>query len=359
MSVAIETILGGANLTGVVNSVKGGVPVSTLPPAFLAVSRRIIGNTESYLKVEGNRQTAKLVQRGSPSKARALKGVSDQTFKTLHCFEHIHHKAEVLESLRSPLTNVQDQGAWEIARQSLEFSRYFTNLRVSAVYSALALGKIHFDISGNLLPTSSNAVTTIDFGVPAGNQDSIGGIIAAKWSTASTDIIGQVEALKQYALELTGYELTTAFYGTGIKNYLGSNTAVAAMLNGNAAYQQSLLNGGIPNGFLGLNWLPFNKAFFADKDGTIQKWIAADDIIFTPDVDSSWYDFVEGSNLIPNSINISADGASAVGNLTQKYGQFSYATIETDPVAIKHMAGDEFLPLIKVPKAIFRAGVNL
>ena len=360
MSVAIETILGGKNLTGVIQSVPSGVPADILPPSFLTPTRRVSGNQCTYLKVSGTRQTAKLAQYGSPSKARALQGVSEQSAKLIHSFEHQLCEPETLLMLKDPNTDVQDKGMWEISRQSKEFKAFFTNLRISAVYSALAKQCIYFDIHGNLLPSSSTAATTIDFGTPAGNKDAIGGIIAAKWSTAGTDIIGQMKALKAYARKLTGYPLTTAFYGSGVPGYISGNTALANLIKNNAAFSVPMSAGEIPSGLLGIkNWIPFNEAFFADKDGTNQDWIAVDDIVFTPDPSPEWYEMVEGSYLVPNSMNITADGVAAMGNLTEKNGMFSYATLETDPVTIKQLAGDTFLPLIKVPSAIFRAGVDL
>jgi hypothetical protein len=37
---------------------------------------------------------------------------------------------------------------------------------------------------------------------------------------------------------------------------------------------------------------------------------------------------------------------------------FSYAQVTSDPVTVKHVAGDTFLPVLKVPKAIFIATVK-
>jgi len=42
-----------------------------------------------------------------------------------------------------------------------------------------------------------------------------------------------------------------------------------------------------------------------------------------------------------------------LGNVMEVYGQFSYATVTRNPVGLEHAARDTFLPLIKVPDAIF------
>jgi hypothetical protein len=49
---------------------------------------------------------------------------------------------------------------------------------------------------------------------------------------------------------------------------------------------------------------------------------------------------------------------SSLSALTSAYGLFSYSVLMTDPVAIKQVAGDTFLPTLKVPAAIFIANVN-
>jgi hypothetical protein len=39
-------------------------------------------------------------------------------------------------------------------------------------------------------------------------------------------------------------------------------------------------------------------------------------------------------------------------------GMFAYAVVTADPLTIKMVAGDTFLPVIKVPTAVFQATVN-
>jgi hypothetical protein len=365
MSVTLETILSGKNLVGVIQGIKSGVPEDLLPPAWLAVSRRVSGDNCTYLKVEGTRQTAKLVQYGSPSRARQLKGVSEIAVKLLHTFEHQHLSPATLIKLKDPNTDQQDKGMWEVSRQTAEFKRYFTNLRISAIYSALCSGKILFDLDGNLLTSAAGTpATTIDFGVPAGNKDQLdvfggGDIIDAAWDAAATKIIAQIKNLKKAARKLTGYPLTTAFYGASIPDWLATNTACAALIVANNRYQEAFAAGDIPGGFAGIkNWIPLHEAFFADSGDTKRDWLADDFVVFAPDPTPDWWEVTEGSYLVPNSLNISADGVAAIGNLTEVNGMFSYATLESDPPTIKQLAGDTFLPILKVPKAIFIADVD-
>ena len=359
MSVDVNSVLSGEYLTGVIRDLVG-VPDDILPPAFTTASKRISGDSGTYIRVNGTARVAQAVQYGAPSKTMLQENTSKVPITLIHSFHHQSVKMATLIKLKNPEQNIFDQGKWEVDHQAAAFKKKFTGLRISSIYSMLATGKIYFDIDGNLLPSSSTAAMTVDFGVPAGNQDTIGGIIAAKWSTAGTDIIGQMKALKTYARKLTGYRLTTAFYGSGVPGYIAGNTVLANLIKNNAAFSVPMSAGEIPSGLLGIkNWIPFNEAYFVDSGNTSRDWIAADDIVFTPDVSPDWYECTEGSYLAPNSISLSQDGPSVLGNFTEMFGQFGYATVETDPPGFKQLAGDTFLPVLKVPKAIFRAGVDL
>lgn len=357
MSIDVESILSGQYLIGLIHEL-AGVPVNILPPAWTTVSRRINGDSGTYLKVVGTAKLAQLVQYGAKSKALEQEGVSEVPVKLLHTFHHQNFKMDILNKLKSPIQNVFDQGKWEVDRQTAAFKKRFTGFRISSIYSTLTKGLIWFDVNGNVLPSAADAAITVNFGVPPNNQNQCNGIIATKWSDAAAKILSQITNLKKTAMKLTGYPLTTAFYGASIPNWLASNTACAALIKGNNVIQTGFLNGGIPNGFAGLNWIPLNQAYFTDKADVKQDWLADDFVVFTPDPTPDWWEFTEGSYQVPNSINLASDAPGALGNFTETFGQFSYATIETDPPGIKQLAGDTFLPILKVPGAIFIADVE-
>jgi hypothetical protein len=62
--------------------------------------------------------------------------------------------------------------------------------------------------------------------------------------------------------------------------------------------------------------------------------------------------------MVPRSIDVAGDALTAVNNLSIVYGKFSYGVPTHDPVGVKHYAGDTFLPLLKVPSAIFQVDVT-
>jgi len=358
MAKTLQQILGSTTLTGVVQGVKGGVPSDILPPAFMRATRVVTGDSAKYRKVNNTRKVAKIVQYGSPSKRREQIGISEVPVKLLHTFEHEVFDAATLQNLTSENDQIQRLGEAEVARQSAEFKRYFTNLRLAATYSMLAKGVIYFDADGNLLPSSSGAAITVDAQVSANNKNQLNGVISAAWSAAGTDIPLQIAALKKVARKLTGYKLTHAFHGENILGYFTTNTKMKEIINRNPAMQNAvLMNNEIPNGLLNLNWIPMYEAFYEDNDGTDQDLVDADNVIFTPDPTPDWWEVMEGTYAVPNDLVIGTDAMDVLSNLVQRPGMFSYAELKTDPPSIKQLAGDTFLPIIKVPDAIFIATV--
>ena len=57
-------------------------------------------------------------------------------------------------------------------------------------------------------------------------------------------------------------------------------------------------------------------------------------------------------------VAITPDAIASAGNVSIASGMFSYGQVLSDPVTVKHIAGDTFLPVLKVPKAVFVATVK-
>jgi hypothetical protein len=250
-------------------------------------------------------------------------------------------------------------GRQTISRNLANFGTLFQNLRISCVHSVLATGAIYFDAAGNLLPSSSGAAFGVDFGVSAGHKDQLNTIIGADWDEATTDIPSQVEALQADAIQTTGMPLTTAIYGRSLPSYLLSNNYVGKLISASPALSEQMARGAtIPQGLLGFNWIPANRAFYRDSAGTVQSWYGPDKVTFMPDPSPAWWGFLEGSYRIPRSIEIVAGGLEALNSFTQVMGSFTYATVSVNPPGITHFAGDTFLPVLTNPDAIYLADVK-
>lgn len=364
MAKTLHQILGSETLTGVIQTVKPGVP-KAMPDPFYAVNRRIEGDQGTYTRVNGHRQTARLVARGSKARVRDRKGIAEVPVKLATMFEQMTHEAAVLHNLRNYENEARQRlGVAEISRHTRDFRGYFENLRISMVHSLFSLGAIYFDGDGNLLPSSSGAVYTLDFSVPAGHKDQLdidgsGDIISASWATASTDIVGQVNAIKAAVLRKNGYALKHAYYGENILGYLLANDSVQAAMNSHPGLAAAFMQGQVADGFLGMKWHPMDGAFFDDENGDTQAWWPADQVVFTPDPSPEWYEVMEGSHPVPASLgNVSADGVAALGDIREATGMYSYAAITHNPVGIDQFFGDTFLPILKVPASIAIADVT-
>ena len=109
----------------------------------------------------------------------------------------------------------------------------------------------------------------------------------------------------------------------------------------------------------GVQWHPAYEAFYEDDTGTAQDLVGGDQILFTPEPSMDWLDWLEGTYPVPTNVGaIAADAIGAAGNVSVASGMFSYGQVLSDPVTVKHVAGDTFLPVLKVPKAIFVATVK-
>jgi len=366
MSKPIEEILHFENIIATIEAVKRGVPEGIIPDAMFRPTKSFLGNVGYYFKVTSTRQVAQAVMYGSPSKAVKMAGVSKVPVTLLHAYEHFDHDPNLVAVLKSTDDTIQQMGAQEVGRQAGEFTKRFLNLRKAAWYCALSKGKIYLDDEGNLLNSSKGAAIIIDFGVPDGNKNQLnalgkGDIITASWATATTDIPLQIAGIQQASAQLTGYRITTAYYGKNIPSYIAKNTAMKEFLKMNPGSNQAVRRGEIPDGFINLQWREAYSAFYADKSNVAQQLWDDDMVVFTPDdTDSGWWGFLQGSYGVPTNIGqIYGDAMAALNSVRTVFGMFGYAAITHDPVGICQYGGDTMLPVIAVPKAIFIADVTV
>jgi hypothetical protein len=236
---------------------------------------------------------------------------------------------------------------------------YFDNLRLACIYSMLGLAKIYWDKNGNLLPSSSNATLTIDYGLPANNANQLNGLLTVGWENASADIPGDCRKIKDQSLRDTGYPLKYAFYGKNVPSYLAQNTEVQAYLSRNPATHQKFLDTGELPDLFGYQWWPVHQgSFYEDNSGVIQELFGADQVTFTPDITAETYELMEGTYMVPTTFNAFDSLTGALASMTQVRGMFSYAVPVHNPVTVELFYGDVFLPIWKVTNNWYQATVN-
>ncbi len=367
--VSINDILGAPNLCGIIQSARSGVP-NPFPDAFFQTDKRVDGDTAEYKTFSGARSPATLSAYGAPSKNRQLRDVGVKAVKLLHSAENIILPVKDYVNLLSytDLTK-QRMGSEEVARQIAEARRSQDILRISAMVSMMFQGQVSFDSSGNLLPTTSGAATTIGYGVPSSNLNQLnalggGNILSAGWQTTSTDIAAQVRNLHQAAVQLTGYELKHAFYGKNVSGYLANNTTLGNYFfrdqyRPDAFGPQYIATADIPNPLLGLQWHKAYYSFYYDQNNAKQSFVGDDQIVFSPEPSLDWVGVIEGSYPVPTKAGIvTAAEPAVVSDMVLQSGMFAYGVPSADPPTAKIVYGDTFLPILKVPNAIFIATVN-
>lgn len=355
----IQDLLGYTSLCGTINATTMGVP-KVLPEKFYNTKRNVLCDSGRYTQVTGTRTTARIVQYGSPAQLRNLKNIAVRDAKLMHSFESIQFDPIVFQALREyDSYNLQQMAGEEVTRQVLNFKTNFENLRSTAFLQTLANGVIYYDSNNNLLPSSSNAFVTIDFGMQANNQNQLNGIISSTWANYATNIPLQIQNLKNQALKDTGYPLKYAFYGTSIPTYLSANNYVEPYLARNVPMAQPYLSDAeLPANLFGLTWVPVGSAFFEDADGTNQTVVGTNKVIFTPEPSGDWWEVLEGSYPVPTTFNVMADGVAAMRALKSMHGMFAYAAMNSvNPPGVTMYAGDTFLGVIKVPNAVYQATV--
>lgn len=361
----IQQILSGRNLTGVINGTKSGIPIK-IPASFLTPNRTVTGKTGTYFKVDGTRETARIVAYGSKAAIRNQIGVEEVPFSCIHSFEKQAHKPETMMQLLD-INSEQRQrmGRSEVVRQTAYFKQLFMNLRIAAAQSALFKFHIYASASGNLLNSSSGALINVDYGVPSSNFNSAaagvdpngaGNIVTAKWSAAGTDIIGQITNLKREAMIKTGYPIAYAFYGSGIPAYIAGNTACAALIAGSDGLSREYMGTGrVPTGFMELVWVPAGDAFFVDHTGTVRRQIEDDEVVFTPEPSIDWWECIQGTFPVPMNFGaVRSEAVNIIDGMEEVAGMFSYATGTLDPPTVEQYFGDTFFYALKVPNAVYK-----
>lgn len=357
MAYNLQQLLGQVTLTGLVNATTDGIPDPL--SMFDGAKRNVTGDAGRYTRVTGQRKTARTVKYGAAAVERELKDIATVDVKLMHSFEMQPIQPLVLQALRNYTSyEMQNRGSQEVARQVKHFGTLFKNLRIACKHQVLANGVIYFDGSGNLLPTSSGAVETHSFQMSANNQAQLNGILTTSWDNTSANIPAQLRALKARAAQTTGYPLKIAIYGRNVPTYLTQNDYVLDFLSRNPAWSGKYLDsnaGEIPDGLFGFKWVPAYEAFFEDQDGTNQTTWPADQVTFTPEVSGEWWEVLEGSYLVPTSIDMKADAAAAIGSMKQVHGMFSYGLCTHNPPGVATYTGDTFIYVLRNPDVIFQA----
>lgn len=366
MSYSLRQLIGYNAIMDIVTSPVGGVPTNLVIDRMMASTVPVAGDTAEWTVLANSRQTAPLNSPGNAARRIDQESISIRTEKCVTAFNEICHRQELIGALRQfDNPAAQTKASQVIDFQTQEFKRKHTNTRITSICSMLASGVIYVNVDGYILPSSSGAVRTIDFALPA---QLVAGVAALPdgstfpdWDAAGSDIVKCLSQLQIRSYQLTGRPIKYAIYGSAVPGYLQKNTNLINLINANPTVQNSFAGGNIPTGFGNdqITWINGSNMFYIDSAGTARYWLAVDSVIFLPEVDRSWFRMVEGTTHVPTSFGMFDDAPAAVsGGVAAANGMFGYCKIDDNPLALIQRMGDCFLPVPVDPNCVMRCDVK-
>ncbi len=356
----IQDILAWRNISESIQKVETGIP-NRLPPQFTSVKEQVNGDRTTWVTFRGQRQVARRTEYGAPSRTRTMRPIGEQSAICLHFNENIKIQSELHMRLRNPndlLAQVMAQK--ELARHGADHRTLFDNTRVAVTTMMLSKGYVWFDEDGSVLPSSSGAGLTFDYAIGAANRDQLGGIIDIGWDDPDAPIAQQIENVAVKMRQNTGRILKNAFYGKNVaQNLFQNNTLKPYWVYNSKMYESfAATPGRVPQGFAGLDWHFMGDTFFDDATETVQPMWDDDQVTFTPEIDRNVYTLFEGSITAPvyGAPTIGGDLLGTCnGNFQEIYGMGGYCVPEVDPVGLKYVMFDTFVPVWKNELDLFIA----
>lgn len=362
--------LAGPVLTELVASadIAPGLPKPLPPQAYQYSPSEVVGVNAQYDSFNGVRQLGKAVDYLSPSVQVTTQGRVRKQIVALGTRESTPIEGEILYGLMSNIPLFKSR-ATELMRQKVgDFRQRADNFALTLPHSAFAKGKIWLDRDGNILPSSTNAVVTVDFGLTYGGANALAynsawplqTITVGDWSNASTDIPSSIRAMRKAFVNVSNYKAMHILYGQKIPGYFYSNTSMQTYMSRQPKLNDEFMTTNeVPDGLLDLTWHPTYEAYFIDQNGTLQNWFADNQIVIIPEFAPNWYEYISCSMLVPRGIlppNMTVD--QFLENCVPVKGFSSYAHSTIDPIGLNLIQQLYTIPLLKNPLGTWSATVS-
>lgn len=188
--------------------------------------------------------------------------------------------------------------------------------------------KIEYLVVSSLLDNQSvtvgGATVTPDFGLPVAHDATVG----TSWATASTDIDGDIEAVKRLVAEDSGRAVRRVLCGRNIFSYLRKNTALKQWFTAREGAPQTYdkMFGETITGLMGLDWTTFRHGYI-NGGGTWTPYLPDDKIIVIPEVSQDWYQRHRGSVRYPTTVY------GGVSDFAETFGVAAWSRLKDNPPA--------------------------
>lgn len=226
-------------------------------------------------------------------------------------------------------------------------------------FLGMTRGKYYYSRTGDKLAVSlTSGNITIDFRVPTGNTGQLdmlgaGAIIAASWNTAGTDIPLHVGNIDKAFEILTGRPVRHAWCNSVRMNYILNNDKVRQIAGtANRVYDryERLPNNDFIVVLPAMPYLTFHVSNgVLSLDGTTTALFGDDNVLFTPEPESSWVQYGQGSEVV-----IEYPGATP----TERFGAYFWAEPTTKPAGYELAGVMNGIPKLYNPSCIAAADVT-
>lgn len=160
-------------------------------------------------------------------------------------------------------------------------------------------------LQGSVNVKIKNLTHTIDFKFNAANHFKVGGgggngTLPLSWGNAAAKVHKDIEAIRKVPREETGRELRIALMGPGVKEALFENEPTRDLINHTPTAERMAASGEIPS-LYGMTWIEVLHYYKHPITGARTYHIPAGKVVFLPEADRSWAEFVRGTTAVLNS----------------------------------------------------------
>lgn len=265
--------------------------------------------------------------------------------------EQIHN----LRRSGGPLSELDSRGEQYITKQEQFLAQKAANIIEFQTAAMFRGSYTHEEDGDDLFHDFTGTGVTIDFQLPANNQNQLNGIIDASWATAGTDIPDQLHQINEKSQELTGMPITNMVMNRTAWGFLINNTKVINQGGSSNVVFETLrrdITGSFTAVLRAIPWLKIHIIGHGLEVGTSEtytKLIADDQVTFFPDPDPSWVYYANGSEIVTEGPN---------GVRAERMGIYPYAYPTHDPSGFNLTYVQNGVPNLIVPEAIFNADVT-
>ena len=187
-----------------------------------------------------------------------------------------------------------------------------------------------------------------------------GDILGTSWANAAADIIADIYKINAAFEQLHGRPLRHVWcnstimgylmVNTGLKNAAGTANIVFESLTPSAERSvEGIPDTGFEIRFRALPWLAFHvydgglEVYSSAGVPTYTKFLDDTHAVFLPDVDSSWFELHEGSEIVRENRLSQGD---------ERFGLQAWTEVTTQPAGFELIGVDNCLPVPYVPSCI-------